>query len=143
MSRLTSALKTVERYSRLFKNDFLRELGLVSRQAEILLAVRRHPGSSQDDIADELLINKSGVTRHLMAMEEKGLVTRIQSPTDRRVTLVYLTDKAQEMVPSIMEVNRKWSDFITEGLTEQEQQLLLRVLEGVSRRVHENMEGEK
>ena len=140
MSRLSLALKTIERYARIFKNQRLDELGLVRRQSEILYALRRRPGVSQDEIAEELLINKSGVTRQLTAMEEAGLVTRSVSPADRRVTQVYLTEKAVALLPEIHRINEEWSEFITEGLSEEEQELLTRVLESVSARIHECME---
>lgn len=142
MSKLPGTLKYIERYARIFKNDRLKQLGLSSRQAEIVLNLLHNPASSQDDIAERLLINKSGVTRQLIAMEEEGLVTRVVSPTDRRVTLVSLTQKAQALVPGIREVNRQWADFMTEGLSEEEQELLLRVLWSIRDRIRTKLEQE-
>ena len=141
MSKISSARKTIERYARIFKNQRLGQLDLVRRQAEIIQELHRKPGSSQDEIADKLLINKSGITRQLTAMEEAGLVTRQVSPTDRRVTQVYLTEKAEKLLPEIWKVNREWSEYLTEGLTEEEQELLTRVLENVADRIHESLEG--
>ena len=142
MSRLPVTLKFIERYARVFKNERLQGLGLSNRQAEIILNLLHHPGSSQDDIAERLLINKSGVTRLLTAMEEDGLVKRTVSPTDRRVTLVYLTEKSEALVPGIRDVNRQWAAFMTEGLSEEEQQLLQRTLESIRDRIREKLEGE-
>lgn len=142
MSRLPVTLKFIERYARVFKNERLQALGLSNRQAEIILNLLHHPGSSQDDIAERLLINKSGITRQLTVMEESGLVTRTVSPTDRRVTLVNLTEKAEALVPEIRKVNSQWADFMTEGLSEEEQELLGRVLESIRSRIREKLEKE-
>ena len=142
MSKLPVTLKFIERYARFFKNQRLKALGLANRQAEIILTVKNHPGCSQDELADRLLINKSGITHQLAAMEEEGLVTRTVSPADRRVTLVDLTEKTEELVPKIREINRQWADFLTEGLSEEEQALLGRVLEGIRDRIREKMEEE-
>lgn len=142
MSRLPVTLKYIERYARFFKNKRLKELGLSNRQAEIILNLLHHPGSSQDDIADRLLINKSGITRQLTVMEEDGLVKRTVSPTDRRVTLVSLTQKAEALVPGIREINRQWADFMTEGLSEEEQELLGKVLESIRDRIQAKLEQE-
>ena len=108
----------------------------MNREAEVILSVYRKPGRSQDDIAEDLLINKSGVARCLASMEERGLVVRKVSPADRRVTLVELSEKAEALVPQIREVNRKWSDFVTAGLSPEEQETFLRILENVSVRAH-------
>lgn len=140
VKNLPVTLKIIERYARIFKNQRLDKLGLSSRQAEILLSVLNHPGSSQEELADRLLIPKSGITRQLTAMEEAGLVTRSVSPTDRRVTKVELTEKAQPLVPEIRQVNRQWAEFLTEGMTQQEQELLIRMLENVRRRIHACLE---
>lgn len=137
MSKLTYHLKVVSRYARIFKNELLQPMGLVNREAEIILAVNRKPGRSQDSIADDLLIDKSGVARCLSNMEERGLVVRTVSPTDRRVTLVNLSPEAEALVEPIREVNRKWSDFVTAELPAQEQELLQKTLESVCARVHE------
>ena len=142
MSRLPVTLKFIERYARFFKNERLRPLGLSNRQAEIILAVTRHPDCSQDELADRLLINKSGIARQLAAMEEDGLVKRTVSPTDRRVTLVALTEKSEALVPGIRQVNRQWADFLLEGLSEQEQELLTGVLENVRDRIRRKLEEE-
>ena len=143
MSKLTYHLKVVSRYSRLFKNELLQPLGLVNREAEIIMSIRRKPGRSQDDIAEDLLINKSGVARCLASMEERGLVVRTVSPADRRVTLVDLSEKAEALVRQIREVNEKWSEFVTDGLTEEEQAVFLRILENVSVRAHDATVGRR
>lgn len=137
MSKLTYHLKVVSRYARIFKNELLQPLGLVNREAEIILAVNRKPGRSQDSIADDLLIDKSGVARCLSNMEERGLVVRTVSPTDRRVTLVNLSPEAEALVGPIREVNRQWSDFVTAELSPEAEELLQKTLESVCARVHE------
>lgn len=142
MKNLPVTLKVIERYSRIFKNQRLSEMGLVNRQAEIILSVLHNPGCSQEELADRLLIPKSGITRQLTAMEEAGLVKRTGSSADRRVTLVHLTEKAEALVPHIRQVNRQWSEFLTEGMTEQEQELLLRMLENVRSRIRRELEKE-
>ena len=143
MSKLTYHLKVVSRYSRLFKNELLQPLGLVNREAEIIMSIRRKPGRSQDDIAEDLLINKSSVARCLASMEERGLVVRTVSPADRRVTLVDLSETAEALVRQIREVNEKWSEFVTDGLTEEEQAVFLRILENVSVRAHDATVGRR
>lgn len=141
MPKLTYYLKVIERYSRMFKNARLGALELVSRQAEILTCVGGHPGISQDEIADRLLINKSGITRHLTVLEEKGLVARQDSPTDRRVSLVFLTEKGKALVPAILEVNCQWKDFVTRSMTSAQEEAFCQVMKSVCDRIFAELEG--
>jgi DNA-binding MarR family transcriptional regulator len=36
------------------------------------------------------------------------------------VTLVYPTDKLEELVPTIREINQEWTNYVMEGLSEEE-----------------------
>lgn len=142
MFRLSVTLKIIERYARFFKSEKFKELNLSGRQAEILLTAYKNPDFSQDDIADRLLINKSVIARQLMAMEDAGLVKRNVSPKDRRVTLVSLTEQAEALIPQIREVNRKWEDFMTEGLSQEEYEVLNRALENIRTRIRAKLKQE-
>ena len=53
-----------------------------------------------------------------------------------------LTEKAEALVPEIRKVNSQWADFMTEGLSEEEQELLGRVLESIRSRIREKLEKE-
>lgn len=142
MFRLSVTLKIIERYARFFKSEKFKELNLSGRQAEILLTAYKNPDFSQDDIADRLLINKSVIARQLMAMEDAGLVKRNVSSKDRRVTLVSLTEQAEALIPQIREVNRKWEDFMTEGLSQEEYEVLNRALENIRTRIRAKLKQE-
>lgn len=128
-------MKIISRFARLFKSEFLQELGLSHRESEVLLALERNPSRSQDDIADILLIDKSSVTRCLASLEEKGLVVRTANPTDRRATTVTPTEKALELAPKIREINGRWSRFMQDAMTEEEWEVFHTSLEKVFRNV--------
>ena len=128
-------MKIISRFARLFKSEYLQELGLSHRESEVLLALERQPSRSQDDISDILLIDKSSVTRCLAALEEKGLVTRAVNPADRRATSVALTDAALALAPKIREINGKWSTFMQDAMTEEEWAVFHTALEKVFKNV--------
>lgn len=128
-------MKIMSRYARVFKNEYLQQLGLVHREAEMILSLARDPGRSQDDIAEALLIDKSSVARCLSNLEERGLVVRTVSPTDRRVTLVELSPEAVALVPKIREINVKWREFMMEELSEEERQIFSDAIEKIYQKV--------
>ena len=74
----------------------------------------------QEKLARHVCMDKCNVTRHLAKLEEGGYVERRSSETDRRVTLVYPTDKLEELVPTIREINQEWTNYVMEGLSEEE-----------------------
>ena len=68
--------------------------GLTINQFECLLLLARaeERRMRRVDLADQLILTASGVTRLLDALERDGFVDRANCATDRRVTYAVLTD---------------------------------------------------
>lgn len=92
--------------------------------AKYLLSVCSNPGVSQDALARILFVNKSNVARQLSVLEKSGYVERRQGE-DKRVSLVYPTEKAFKVVSLIKEIYAQWREIITEGFNEGEKAALL------------------
>lgn len=92
-------------------------------QAKYILNVCANAGISQDALAKIMFVNKSNVARQLASLEELGYVERRQGD-DKRVSLVYPTEKALKILPVIRGVNAKWREVITEGFSAEELELL-------------------
>jgi DNA-binding MarR family transcriptional regulator len=71
-----------------------RGLGLTRAQWRVLAHLARHEGINQAGLAEILEIEPITVGRLIDRMEEAGWVERRPKPNDRRVRLLYLTDKA-------------------------------------------------
>ncbi|WEH13429.1 MarR family transcriptional regulator [Streptomyces sp. VNUA24] len=74
------------------------ECGVSHLMFEVLLILGRagEPGLSMRAIAQEQVLTSGGATRLVDRMEAAGLVTRQESPTDRRGKLVRLTARGEE-----------------------------------------------
>ena len=59
---------------------------------------------------------------------------RRQSETDRRVTLVYPTEKMQEMLPRVKEIVNEWNTYLTADLSEEELTMFRSVLDHIAQR---------
>jgi DNA-binding MarR family transcriptional regulator len=70
------------------------EHGLTLSDFEVLLRLSRAPDRRMRrvDLADQVLLSASGVTRLLEGLERQGLVTRGACDSDRRVVYAVLTD---------------------------------------------------
>ncbi|UUU36211.1 MarR family transcriptional regulator [Streptomyces sp. CA-210063] len=74
------------------------ECGISHLMFEVLLILGRagEPGLSMRAIAQEQVLTTGGATRLVDRMEAAGLVTRAESPADRRGRLVRLTPLGEE-----------------------------------------------
>lgn len=134
MPSLMRYINIISRCNMLWRGEKLRDTGLKPGQAPYILHICRCPGLSQEQIARRIYIDKSNVTRHLGALEREGFVERRQSETDRRVTLVYPTEKAMEIYPYVRQVTREWNEYLTDGWSEEEIEQLKALLARVSDR---------
>lgn len=131
LSRLTGELKYLTRCMARYKGQRLQPLGINVRQADLLLGAARMKRPSQDELADDLMMNKSSVTRHLAVLEEKAMIRRTPDEKDRRVLRVTLTEQGEAILPTIREINRAWSDFVAQGLTPAELETVETLLDSV------------
>jgi MarR family transcriptional regulator, 2-MHQ and catechol-resistance regulon repressor len=78
--------------------------GLPRTWLEVLLRVSRSPGGQlrMSDLAAQVALSPSGLTRAVDKIEEAGLVARVTCPTDRRGAFVQLTDVGRERLDSII-----------------------------------------
>lgn len=67
----------------------------------LLRLILENPGLSQRDIAEELRLDKSTVTRFIEKLEQRGLLIRQASEDDQREKVVHPTKKAQAIQNSL------------------------------------------
>lgn len=130
-------INVIGRCSAMVRNQKLADTGLTGWHYSYILTLCRNPGQSQEHLARHIYINKSNVTRHLTQLEKNGYVERRQSEEDKRVMLVYPTDKAYEVLPRVREVVRSWNLFLTEDFTPEEMEQFNSMLERITRKATE------
>jgi DNA-binding MarR family transcriptional regulator len=106
----------------------MKELGLTRSQLRVLLHLVREDGLTQVRIADDLQLGKVTVGGLLDRLEVKQLVERRPHPTDRRATLVYLTDNADELIQPMQKSGSKLLRQFQQGMSKKEQQQLIDLL---------------
>ena len=85
-------------------------------------------------MAKRIYINKSNVTRNLAVLEKNGYIERRPSETDKRVMLVYPTQKAQDTRPLLHEIVQDWNALISEDFSEEELELFRTMLARIAER---------
>lgn len=79
----------------------------------VLSALARTGPRSAADLAPEVGIDRSGVTRRASRLEEAGLVRREPDPADRRAQLLVLTEQGRQVVA---ELRTRLADRIADAL---------------------------
>lgn len=127
-------INIIGRCSTMVRNDALADTGLSGCHYSYILTLCRRPGQSQEQLARHIYINKSNVTRHLAQLEKNGYVERRQSEEDKRVTLVFPTQKAYDVQPRVSEVVRGWNRYLTEDFSEEEMEQFSAMLSRIAQR---------
>lgn len=134
MPQIIKDITEIARCGAQFRNDNLAELDLKGCHASYLLEICRNPGISQDTLARRICINKSNIARQLVVLEEGGFVRRQPSQEDKRAMELYPTEKTLELLPRIRQILGRWSRYLTQDLTEEEVEVLSRVLTSMKAR---------
>ena len=143
MPSFSRNINVISRCAHTYRSDALEPLGLSACHYFYIFHVCNSPGISQDALAKNLYINKSTVTRALATLEENGFIERRQSEVDRRITLVFPTEKATEALPFVRESAKSWNEFLLSCLDDGEKEALGAMLEKIAKKaesyVEENM----
>lgn len=75
----------------------LAKLGLKLAEHEVLVNLRRAPGSTQQSLAQRCFVAKSGVSMLVTRMEQAGLVLRQADAVDARVWRLFLTTQGERL----------------------------------------------
>ena len=102
----------------------LQPFRLTRAQWAILAMLDSRDGLSQSELADELEIERSTVGRLIDHVEANGWIERRPIPSDRRLWLVHLTDRAKPMIGQIMKVVLETRAEMLRGLTVEQQREL-------------------
>ena len=122
MSQIIRDMTEIARCGAQYKADRLSPMGLKGCHASYLTEICAQPGISQDQLAKRICINKSNVARQAATLEEEGFLTRVPSPTDKRIMELHPTQKTLDLLPEISCVLKRWEGCITGDLTEEEKE---------------------
>lgn len=133
MPKIMKKMNIISRCQAMYRNERAASEELSACHSAFVLTVCRAPGLSQEELAREICLNKSTVTRTLSYLEEHGFVERRSDAQDKRVLLVYPTEKMLSVLPRVREVTREWNALISRGIDEEEMRVFFSVLERMER----------
>lgn len=86
-------------------------------QGRIIFALWKKDQISIIDLAKETSLSKSALTTMLERLEKSGHLVRKQSDSDKRSTIVCLTEKSSSMRNDYQKVSKEMTDLFYKGFT--------------------------
>ncbi len=134
-------VKTYAKCHRLM-SERLAAIDLSVAQHEVLLAVGRNEGLSQNTLARRLLVGKSNVTGLVQRLEARGLLARERDPDDARGRRVLLTTAGRRLLQKATAVQAGVVELMLGGLSEREIERMRRNMRAVGARLDAATSGE-
>lgn len=111
-------------------NGQLKDVSLSSGLYPVLINAYKNEGISQEELAKQLHVNESTVTRNLDKLEKKGLI--MKTP-EKRKKIINVTSKGGKIAQKVLNYDEKWDDMIKESLSDEEfkdfKKLLIKICE--------------
>lgn len=91
----------------------------------------------QKDLEDEFSVRRSTVSKVLALMDDKGLILRQTVASDARLKKLVLTERGWEIFRITTDAAIATEDQLVAGISEEEQELLLNLLQRMNRNLDE------
>lgn len=106
----------------------LQPYNLTAAEEPFFMHILKNEGYTQEELTAQVGVDKAATARAVRSLEEKGYVTRIQDPQDKRQNRVYPTDKAWEIAPKVREELYRINLALTQDFTDQESEQIYQFL---------------
>jgi DNA-binding MarR family transcriptional regulator len=99
-------------------------------QVMLLFFLQKNDGSSLTQISQGLMLENPTITGLIDRLEKSGYVKRSDHPNDRRVYLIYLTEKGRKVANKALPIVKNLNEQIKEGYSKGEIENFKKVLVG-------------
>ena len=127
--KLSRYISLLHRRRKQYMSDALKPYGLKGNLYLYLTCLHHNPGASQDFLCEYFKLDKGSVAKGAKLLAELDYIRREVDENDRRQYRLFLTEKGEKFIPTIYSFLQKWCDRITDGLSDEERFMLIRLLE--------------
>lgn len=130
MAAWVSLLRAHSAVTRRLDADLVSQHGLTVNDYEVLVRLARAPDRRMRrvDLAAEVLLTPSGITRLLDGLQRSGYVRKAQCDADARVSYAVLTDEGLDKLRAAWRTHAAGINTIFAGLDDEELDVLGRAL---------------
>lgn len=113
-------LSRLARKCQIAVGNALQKYDLTAAEEPFLMAILNNEGFSQEELTAYVGVDKAATARAVRSLEEKGYLTRVQDPRDKRQNRVHATEKARAIGPQVREELFRINLALTEGFSQEE-----------------------
>jgi len=113
-------------------DQYLKDYGICHGQILILVTIYQNEGLHQQEICSTYNLDKAGVNRSIKKLEEAGFIIKKPDPEDKRKKKIYLTEKAEEFHPQLMDILSSVEEQVRQNLSSQEINTFLNIIKKIS-----------
>lgn len=121
IEEVRKSMRRIQRWAQSYVQRNTRTTGLTPAQLEALRHITYHETLSQQELVDDLGVDKAAVTRLIASLEQGGYVCRSADPKDGRAKLIHATDKAMQIKDDVASLENEYYRWLLAGLPEEEQ----------------------
>lgn len=123
------AISTIYRKINIWKNEKAAPYGLSAAQVPIVILVCKNDGMSQNDVVEQMALEKSVVAKSIGKLITSGYLTRQKNPEDKRAYDLFPTPKAMEIYPALVQQGQQCMNLLTTGLSVAQKEQLSKLLD--------------
>ena len=122
--------------------DYARKSGISYNSLYILNAIKYTENCTQKLISEKTLLPKQTVNNVITSFYRSGYIELREYPENRRIKTIHLTEKGEEYADSLIPHIHDADKIAMESLTEEEQDILLRLMDTYAKAFRREMLGE-
>jgi DNA-binding MarR family transcriptional regulator len=128
---LTKFTNNIYRLNQAYLDKHLEKFELTTGTYPYLIVLKRNSGISQNEISRELNVDKAMSARSVKKLIELGYIKKEENIEDIRAYKLYLTTKAEAVIPEILEIIQAWIGILADGISDYEAAAAMGFLEKV------------
>jgi DNA-binding MarR family transcriptional regulator len=109
----------------------LKKFNLTTGTYPYILVLKRREGINQNELSRELNVDKSLCSRTIKRLIGLNYIRMEENKEDIRAHKLYITNKAEDVMPKIVKIIQEWIHILVQGTDEQEIAISIEFLERV------------
>ena len=119
----------LERRQKHYMNNALQSSGLQGIMYKYIITIKKHPGTSQDFLAEFHSVDKSRVARVVRELEKMGYLSRSANENNRRSYKLFLTKEGEKLSGAIRLMLMEWGTVISKNISAEDITLTVETIE--------------
>ena len=137
MENIRLCFRRINRWAQSFVARRTMDTELTPSQIQALRYITYHGTMSQQELVEDMGVDKAAVTRLVAGLEERDYVTRIPDPKDGRAKLIRATESAMHVKADVIALEEAYYNWLLEGLEPEERETFSRMMETLLKRARE------